>query len=225
MKRKITRFKDLKIALKELEPFIRNIANGKTSVLESGRPIKKFGGMLPRELVANWLLTVVGNYFTQSERFQFTTDPDGSDGLIYDTVTQEAVSTEHIITRSKGASDTTDAQTKILNAVEQKIAKGGAAYARGKTLVVFMFSGADGTFWYPDKVAAALPSVLHFEAVWVVSFQRLEGDDPVYAVTRLDLRKGHAPVWWVRIAADFESWTVSETPPPAGKASSQPCSS
>lgn len=210
---KITKFKDLRIALKELEPFFRNVLKGGKPILESGRPLKQFGNMLPREIIANWLLTVVGNYFTRSERFQFTTDPRGGDGIIYDTETQEAVWTEHIITRAQEPGDTRDAQTKILEAVAQKIAKGGPAYARGKTLVVFMFNGGDGAQWWPDKVAAALPKPNHFEAVWVVSFQRLDGDDPIYAVTRLDLRKGHAPVWWVQIAANFEDWTVTDRPP------------
>ena len=42
-----------------------------------------------------------------------------------------------------------------------------------------------------------------------IGFERFEAGDQVYAVTRLDLRAGHAPVWWVRIAADFNGWTVS----------------
>jgi hypothetical protein len=94
-----------------------------------------------------------------------------------------------------------------------KIAKGGPAYARGKTLVVFMFSGGDGAQWFPDKVAAALPKQLHFEAVWVVAFQYFVGEDPV---TRLDLSAGRTPIWWVRIASDFNGWSVSKQPPTGG---------
>lgn len=51
------------------------------------------------------------------------------------------------------------------------------------------------------------------EAVWVVGFQRFKAGDRIYAVTRLDLRRAHAPAWWVRIAADFNSWVVSERAP------------
>jgi hypothetical protein len=72
--------------------------------------------MLPRELVTNWLLTAVGNYFTNSERFQFTTG--GGDGIIYDTVAEEAVVTEHVITRADGPGPMKHAQTKILEAVK-----------------------------------------------------------------------------------------------------------
>jgi hypothetical protein len=106
--------------------------------------------------------------------------------------------------------------SRAASASSSKIDKGGAAYARGKTLVVFMYSGGDGAEWLPDKVAAALPQPIHFKAVWVVSFQRFEADDRIYAVTRLHPCGIHAPVWWVRIAADFNRWDVSEKPPSAG---------
>lgn len=215
---KITRFKSLALALKELEPCFRNVLKDGKPILESGRPLKKFGNMLPRELVANWLLTVVGNFFTRSERFQFTTDPRGGDGIIYDTISAEGVWTEHVIVRAASPGDRKDVQSQILQAVTKKIAKGGPAYARGKTLIVFMFSGGDGAQWWPDKVAAALPQPLHFDAVWVVGFQRFAAGDYIYAVTRLDLRRGHAPAWWVRIASDFRSWGVSEQPPTADEA-------
>jgi len=206
--------KDLRAALKDLQPFFRNVLVGpkRKPLLESGRPIKQFGNMLPRELIANWLLTAVGNFIAHGERFQFTTDPRGGDGVIFDTIAEEAVWTEHVIVRaaSPGGKDT---QTQILEAVAQKIAKGGPAYASGKTLLVFMFSGGDGAQWWPDKVAAALPRPLYFEAVWVVGFQRFAAGDRIYAVTRLDLRRGHAPVWWVRIASRFDTWIVSERLP------------
>ena len=45
MKYNVTQFKSMKVALKELEPYFRNVAVGKNRrpVLESGRPIKRFG--------------------------------------------------------------------------------------------------------------------------------------------------------------------------------------
>jgi hypothetical protein len=132
-------------------------------------------------------------------------------------VTKQGVWTEHIIVRGSTPHDKQDAQTRILKAVAQKIEKGGTAYASGKTLVVFLFNGTDGSQWWPDKIAAALPQPLYFDAVWVVGFQCFAGGDWVYGVTRLDLSRGHAPVWWVRIADDFNSWVVSERPPPAGE--------
>jgi hypothetical protein len=56
MNYKITRFKSLKLAVKELEPFIRNGEH-----LQTGKPFKPFHGLRSRELLANWLLCVAVN--------------------------------------------------------------------------------------------------------------------------------------------------------------------
>jgi hypothetical protein len=56
MKYPITRFKTLEAALKELERFVRNGQH-----LLTGRRFRKFGGILPREAWANWLLCVTLN--------------------------------------------------------------------------------------------------------------------------------------------------------------------
>jgi hypothetical protein len=53
MKYPAARFKSLAMALKELEPFIRNGEH-----LQTGKPFEKFGGMRSREILANWLLCV-----------------------------------------------------------------------------------------------------------------------------------------------------------------------
>jgi hypothetical protein len=75
----MTRFKSLKMALKELEPFIRNGRH-----LATGRPFKQFGGLLSREVLANWLLCVVINSTTQeTEQVTFSSDPIGGDGIIH----------------------------------------------------------------------------------------------------------------------------------------------
>ena len=49
MKYPITQFKSLEVALRELEPFVRNGQH-----LLTGRRFRKFGGMLSREAWANW---------------------------------------------------------------------------------------------------------------------------------------------------------------------------
>jgi hypothetical protein len=41
-----------------------------------------------------------------------------------------------------------------------------------------------------------------------VGLQGVEDGEHVYAVTRLDLSRGNAPVWRVRIAKDFDDWKV-----------------
>jgi hypothetical protein len=68
-----------------------------------------------------------------------------------------------------------DAETRILKAIDKKRDKGGAAYAAGKTLIVFLDAGA-GT-WFPNRVARRLPDPLHFAAVWVVGLQGVEASE------------------------------------------------
>jgi len=93
-----TRFKSLAVALKELEPFIRNAKH-----LEIGKPFKEFGDMRSREILANWLLCVVVNA-TCGDQLTFCTDPTGGDGLICDPVAGEIWPTEHVMAprRQKG---------------------------------------------------------------------------------------------------------------------------
>lgn len=79
MKSQVKRFKNLEIFLKELEKFVRHGEH-----LQTGRPFKNFGGMLSREVLANWLICVVGNFAEKSDRFTFSNDPEGGDGIIYD---------------------------------------------------------------------------------------------------------------------------------------------
>jgi hypothetical protein len=201
MKHQTTRFKSLQLALKELEPFIRNGEH-----LQTGKPFRSFG-LRSRELLANWLLCVAVNSLHQPDRFTFTSDPLGGDGIIYDNVTSEAWPTEHVLVPNLPGTNATSTETLILNAIRKKHAKGGNAYASGKTLVVFLNSG--GGQWYPNRVAKHLPAPLHFEAVWVVALQTVEQTgEYLYAVTRLDMTRGTAPVWRVRITKDFDAWQV-----------------
>ena len=81
-----------------------------------------------------------------------------------------------------------------------------AAYASGKTLVVLLNAAAGK--WLPTKVARQVPEEIDFEAVWVVGLQGVKDGEYVYGVTRLDLSRGNAPVWLVRIAKDFDGWEV-----------------
>jgi len=204
MKHKVTQFKSLKIALKELEPFIRNGVH-----LQSGKPFERFGGLRSREILANWLMCVAVNH-AHPDRLTFsgTSDPIGGDGVICDVQTGETWPTEHVMVPSLVRAGTPDAEALILDAINLKVGKGGEAYARGKTLVVFLNAGAGE--WFPNKVAKKLPQPLLFEAVWVVGLHGAVSEEYVYGVTRLDLSRGNAPTWLVRIANDFESWTVTE---------------
>jgi hypothetical protein len=198
MKYNVRRFRNMRVALRELAPFVRS---GRR--LEVGKPFKNFGGMRPREAWANWLLCAAVNH--RGDRFRFTSDPVGGDGIIEDAFTGRTWPTEHVWIPRPRPGEIQDVEALILSAIADKVAKGGPAYARGKTLVVF--SNAVGV-WTPNKLAKKLPTPLHFDAVWVVGLLLSGWYTYAYGVTRLDLSHGNAPVWQVRIASDFGSWIV-----------------
>ena len=203
MKYPAKRFKSPTIALKEIEQYVRH---GKH--LLSGSPFGNFGDMRSREILANWLICAAFNAHSQAERLTFASvdDPIGGDGVLIDTETDETWPTEHVV--ALGApGDTGEIEPRVLAAVAQKIAKGGAAYATGKTLVVFVEKG-EGRVWFANKAARALPRPLHFGAVWVVGLHSAEAGEYTYNVTQMDEEAGTAHVWRVRIAADFDRWTV-----------------
>ena len=193
----------MSLALKELEPFIRNGEH-----LQTGKPFKKFGGMRSREILANWLLCAAINSATGGE-LTFSSDPVGGDGIICDTATGETWPMEHVMVPRLRPGQTGDAETLILKAIEKKISKGGAAYATGKTLIVFLDAGAG--VWFPNKVARNLPDPLHFAAAWVAGLQGVEAGEYVYGVTHLDVSGGNAPTFLVRIGKDFDAWEVKPT--------------
>ncbi len=202
MKHNVTRFKNLSVALKELEPFIRDGEH-----LQTGKPFKRLSGMRSREALANWLICAAVNSDHDADRLSFTSDPTGGDGVIYDSHTEITWKTEHVLVprpRSRKAATAADVEPLILNAVTRKQGKGGAAYASGKQLIVFLNSA--GAPWVPNRVAKKLPKPLHFEYVWVVVLQYVDHGDYVYGVTQLDTTGGDSPVWCMRIAADFGSW-------------------
>jgi hypothetical protein len=200
MKYRVTRFKSLAVTLKELEPFIRS---GKH--LETGKPFKKFGGMRSREILGNWLLCVAINSVAEGN-LTFSSDPLGGDGIIFDRETSQAWPTEHVIVPRPRAGQTRPAGALILEAIDQKRRKGGAAYAAGKTLIVFLYAGAGR--WFPNEIARKLPKPLHFATVWVVSLHGVDAGNYVYAVTNLDVSEGDAPALLVRITKDFAVWEV-----------------
>jgi hypothetical protein len=201
MRHPITQFKSLAVALKELEPFVRNGEH-----LQTGKPFDKFGGMRSREILANWLVCVATNAVTEGE-LTFCSDPTGGDGIIRDVKTGETWPTEHVMVPRLRPGETGDPETLILSAINLKRGKGGAAYAEGKTLIVFLEAGAG--IWYPNKVAKQLPDPLLFATVWVVGLRRVEDGEYVYGVTNLDLTESNVPVLLVRVSRDFSGWEVT----------------
>jgi len=137
VKHSVTRFMSLGVGLKELERFVRDPEH-----LVTGKPLKGLKGMRPREAWANWLLCAAINFDWQAERLSLTSDPTGSDGIIYDAQTQTSRQTEHILVpRPRTLEDAQLAEaigTRILKAVAKKQAKGAAAYARVRNWWCFL---------------------------------------------------------------------------------------
>src|ERR1700694_3585818 len=202
MKYQVRRFKSLELALKEIEPFVRNGAH-----LQTGKPFRQLGDMRSREVLANWLLCVTINA-VNGQKLTFSSDPIGGDGIILDGATGDTWPTEHVMVTPHAAGEDDDAKSLILKAVEHKRSKGEAAYAEGKTLVVFLDAGAGE--WHPNKVARALPDPFLSAAVWVVGLHGVEAGEYVYGVTLLDLSTGNAPTFLVRISNAFDAWDVTD---------------
>lgn len=80
--------KDFKLALKDLEPYVKN-----PNFLIKGRQLTNFS-LRPREAWANWLLCVVLQKL-HGEHLTFAEDPNG-DGFIVNKNTGEMISTEHV---------------------------------------------------------------------------------------------------------------------------------
>jgi hypothetical protein len=204
MKYHVTHFKSPQIGLKELEPFVRNAHH-----LYTGRAFNRFGDLRSRELLANWLMCAVLNVGRPTAPFTFTSDPQGGDGILYDTETETGWPTEHVMVPKATVQQTShspaDIPALIVAAVSKKQDKGGAAYARGKVLVVFLDAGLGE--WFPNRVARLLPKV-DFKDVWVVGLHGEVRDEYVYGVTQLDRSGGNAPTCLVRIDKDFDAWEV-----------------
>jgi len=162
--------------------------------------------MRSREILANWLLCVAINS-TDDRALTFSSDPIGGDGIICDSATGETWPTEHVMVPRLRPGQTGDSGSLILRAIEQKRSKGGAAYAAGKTLIVFLEAGAG--IWFPNKVARQLLDPLLFATAWVVGLHGVEDGQYVYNVTCLDITEGNAPALHVRVGKDFDSWKVN----------------
>ena len=204
MKHSVTKFKSLEVALKELEPFIKNGAH-----LQSGKPFPQFGDMRSREMLANWLISATLNFEYKTKQYSFTSDPDGGDGAIVDLETNRAWVTEHVMVPQPQAEVEVNKHihSRILGAIDLKRNKGREAYASNKSLFVFLDSGQG--LWIPNQVASQLPSPLYFEDVWVVGLEGVADGKYSYRVVQLLLDSGNAPIWSIDISQDFGAWSVN----------------
>jgi hypothetical protein len=118
MKYPVVRFKTMEVALKELEPFIRDGGH-----LQSGKPFEKLGGMRSLEALANWLLCAVVTATGQRD-LTFSSDPVGGDGILIDSKTDETFQTEHVMVPRLKGGEHADAHSLQGNRVKKSVTKG-----------------------------------------------------------------------------------------------------
>lgn len=197
---KIKLIKDLKIALKDFEPMVKNPQH-----LWNGRVIKNFS-LRPREAWANWLICVVLRKMHKRD-ITFMEDDKG-DGFIVDKDKKIIVSTEHVsaLNIPKGK-ELPSGEQRVIDAINLKTAK-GSDYAKEKLLVVF-FDGA-GEF-FRSKIREAIFGKHNFEAVFCVGLLNSGKDGYSYSVTEFRDSFGNQSVTHkVEINGNFTDWKISQ---------------
>lgn len=113
-KQKVTAVIDLKTVLGDMEPWIKG-----PRFLYVGK--KGNITLLPREILANWLLCAVGNSLDDNESLTFCNDPfGGGDGIILDRKSEEQTVTEHIFIPKHKKKDDNTVEDLIFEAVNKK---------------------------------------------------------------------------------------------------------
>lgn len=127
--KKMKVIKDLKIALKDFEPMVKN-----PEWLWTGRRIQNFN-LLPREAWGNWLVSVALR--KMHNRDITFADSEEGDGFIIDKSLKTIFPTEHVsaLDIPKGKKWPKGEQ-RAIGAINLKIAR-GHDYAQGKILVAF----------------------------------------------------------------------------------------
>ena len=198
---KMNVIKDLKLALKDFEPMVKNPRH-----LWNGRRLKNFS-LLPREAWANWLVSAVLSH-SQKRDITFMEDTVGGDGFIVDKEKGLVFQTEHVCALNipKGRK-LPDGEQRIIEAINLKIAR-GPEYAQNKILVAF-FDGA-GKF-SRSKIREAIFGKHNFEAVFCVGLLDSGVNGYSYLVTEFrDSFGSHSISHKVEINGDFTGWKISQ---------------
>ena len=198
VKQKVTIVKDLEAVLSDMEPWIKN-----PKILYSGRAgnIK----LLPREILANWLLCALGNSNVSNDPFTFCNDPfGGGDGIIINRDSGEQMVTEHIFVPKHQKKDKKSAEDLIVEAVQKKQSKGRKAYAEGKHLIIF----CDGIGnWFPNKVGRKIQKTHNFSSVWAIGLERVQNENYYYYWVAL-FNTNHSPISQIKIDFQKKKWSV-----------------
>lgn len=192
--------KDLRKALKDFEPMVKNPKN-----LWNGRDIQNFS-LRPREAWANWL--ICATLSAQHKRdFTFMDDDEG-DGFIVDREKRRIFPTEHVSALDVPKRKQLPAgEQRIIDAINLKIEK-GPEYAENKILVAF-FDGA-GEF-YRNKIRESIYGKHNFEAIFCVGLLNSGPTGYSYAISEFRDAFGDQSITHkVEINGDFTDWSVAQ---------------
>ena len=197
VRHKVTTIRDLKSLLNDIVPLIKD-----PRYLYKGRELRNFR-LRPREILANWLICSVKNYEVGPDKWTFSTDPTGGDGLIVERSTGIGWRTEHVFIPTLESSQNDSVEDLMIKAVEHKHLK-GEAYAEGKQLVIF----ADVTRgkWFPNQVGQRIKGQHGFDSVWAAGLEQPDGNNYEYWVICFD--KLPSQVWKVSIDIEIIEWNV-----------------
>ena len=197
--KEIKLIKDFKIALKDMEPYVKN-----PNFLIKGREFTNFS-LRPREAWANWLLCVVLRKL-HGEDLTFAEDPSG-DGFIVYKKTGELIPTEHVSALENSFNELPRGEDRVISAINLKIEK-GSEYAEGKWLVVF-FDGA-GEF-YRNKIRESIKGRHNFGAVYCIGLLTSDDSGYSYVVTEFRESSGDQSITFkIEINGDFTDWKISQ---------------
>lgn len=197
--KKIKLIKNLKIALNDFEPYVKN-----PDFLIKGREFTNFS-LRPREAWANWLICAVLQKL-YGEHITFAEDRSG-DGFFANKKTGEFIPTEHVSALENPFNKLPEGEDRIIGAINQKINR-GPGYAKGKWLVVF-FDGA-GKF-YRNKIRENIYGRHGFSSIFCVGLLNSGKNGYSYVATEFKDFYGDASVTFkIEINGDFTDWKISQ---------------
>ncbi len=195
----LKQIRDLKIALKDMEPYIKN-----PTFLTQGKRFSNFN-MLVREAWANLLICAVMEKIT-GERFTFQ-ESDG-DGIIGSKDSKIAHIVEHVCAMDFPAGkQLPKREDRVLWAINHKT-KRGPEYAKGKILVVF-FDGA-GMF-VRTKIRESIYGRHQFESVICIGLLTVDDSGYEYILTDYcDEYEDKSISFRIKIPLDFSGWSIAQ---------------
>jgi len=191
--------KDLKIVLKDMEPYVKN-----PDFLIKGREFTNFS-LRPREAWANLLVCAILQKF-HGDNITFAEDEE-NDGFIVNKKTGELIPTEHVSALENPFNKLPKGEDRIIEAINHKIKK-GPEYAKGKWLIVF-FDGADE--FKRSKIRESIKGKHNFGAVYCVGLLTSGKEGYSYILTEFKDSHGDKSISFkIDINADFTNWEISQ---------------